>query len=425
MTGAMAPRSIAVVGSGIAGLTCALLLDPHHRVTVFEADDRLGGHANTVEVELAEPGGPKRQMVDTGFIVFNEHNYPGFVRLLDRLGVASQPSDMSFSVSSAVSGTEYRGTNPNTIFGQRSNLLRPSFHRMLLAITRFNRLARSELVDADPNLTLADVVADGRFSQKFCDDFLIPLGSAIWSVDPTHFLDFPARSYANFMNNHGLLEVRGRPDWRTITGGSINYVQAIARRLDGDVRLRTPVRTVRRLSDGGVAIVTDAGEETFDDVVLACHSDQTLRLLADPSEAERSILSSIRYQPNVVVLHTDERLLPRTRRCWASWNYLIRSDRSKLPTLTYWMNNLQAIDTATQLLVTLNMTDDIDPSKILGTFDYAHPILDNEAVAAQNRRDEIQGGRNTYFAGAWWANGFHEDGVQSALDVCRRFGVTL
>lgn len=417
-------RSIAIVGSGVAGLTCAHLLDPHHDITVFEADDRLGGHANTVAVEISEPTGRRQHMVDTGFIVFNEHNYPGFVRLLERLGVDSHPSEMSFSVMSARSGVEYRGTNPNTIFGQRSNLLRPSFLRMLVEITRFNRLARTELLDADPALTLADVVVAKRFSRRFVDEFLVPLGSAIWSADPTRFLEFPARSYANFMNNHGLLEVRGRPDWRTITGGSIVYVQSLARRLQGDIRLGTPVHSIRRHPDG-VSITSDAGEEHFDDVILACHSDQALRLLTEPSDAERSILGSIRYQPNVAVLHTDDRLLPRTRRCWASWNYRIGADESTLPTLTYWMNNLQSIDSTATILVTLNMTDEIDPSKVIARFDYAHPILDSAAVAAQGRRGEIQGRDHTYFAGAWWGHGFHEDGVHSALDVCRRFGVEL
>lgn len=420
----MTSRSIAIVGSGIAGLTCAHLLDPHHRVTVLEADDRLGGHANTVEVEIDGPDGALHLMVDTGFIVFNERNYPGFIELLDRLGVASHPSDMSFAVMSEESGVQYRGTNPNTVFGQRANLLRPSFLRMLLDIARFNRLARTTLLDADPGRTLAEVLDDGRFSSRFREEFLIPLGSSIWSADPTTFLEFPARTYANFMDNHGLLEVRGRPDWRTITGGSITYVRAIAERLRGEIRTSTPVRSVTR-TDHGVLVTTDDGTESFDDVVLACHSDQSLRMLVDASETERSILGAIRYQPNRAILHTDVRLLPSIPRCRASWNYRIGSTATAVPTLTYWMNNLQGLDSPTPILVTLNLEDEIDPTKVLGRFDYAHPVLDAAAVAAQGRRDEIQGIRNTYFAGAWWGHGFHEDGVQSALDVTRRFGISL
>lgn len=421
----MSNRSIAIVGAGIAGLTCAHLLDPAHRVTLFEADARLGGHANTVEVTVDGPGGTERHMVDTGFIVFNEHNYDGFVDLLRRLDVTSHPTEMSFSVSSEASGVEYRGTNPNTIFGQRSNLLRPSFLRMLVDIWRFNRVAREELLEADPSSSLADVLDEHRFSTRFRDEYLVPLGSSIWSADPSTFLEFPARSYARFMNNHGLLDVRGRPEWRTVTGGSITYVNALVGALTGRVRSSTPVRRITRLTGGGVSIWTDSGEEEFDDVILACHSDQALAMLADPSDEERTILGDIRFQPNVAILHADVRMLPRNRRCWASWNYRIGPGSANLPTLTYWMNNLQGIESETELLVTLNLEQEIDPSKIFGRFDYAHPVLDRRAVIAQGRRDEIQGVRNTFFAGAWWGHGFHEDGVQSALDVCRRYGVSL
>jgi len=418
-------RSIAIVGAGIAGLTCAFLLDPHHDLTIFEAEDRLGGHANTVEIDLDEVAGSRRHRVDTGFIVFNDRNYPGFVRLLNRLGVAGRPSEMSFSVASERTGIEYRGTNPNTIFGQRRNLLRPTFLRMLVEIGRFNRLARRELLHSDDPRTLAEFVADHHFSPRFLDEFLVPLGASIWSADPQHFLDFPATTYAEFMDNHGLLKVRGAPRWRTIEGGSISYVTALRERVRATIRTATPVRRVVRNDGGGVEITTDAGVERFDMVILAAHSDQCLAMLGDPSPAETSILGAIAFQPNEAVLHTDATLLPDTERCRASWNYHVPAADSHRATLTYWMNSLQGLDSDHEICVSMNRSGEIDPSAIHGRFAYDHPVFDRAAVAAQGRRDEIQGVRDTFFAGAWWANGFHEDGVQSALDVCARFGIEL
>ena len=425
---------IAVVGSGIAGLTTAHLLDPHHDVTVFEADDRVGGHTNTVDVVLESPSGAtERHRVDTGFIVFNDRNYPNFTTLLDRLGVESQPSVMSFSVSSAATGLEYRGTNPNSIFAQRRNLLRPTFVRMLVDIVRFNRLARASLsgdaVDEGP--TLRQFLAARRFSARFRDEFLVPLGSSIWSADPTTFLDFPLCSYARFMENHGLLAVRGMPKWRTVRGGSRTYVDALVARLSRPVRTSTPVVDVTRRDDPtrpfGVDILvrTTSTLDSFDAVVLAGHSDQSLRLLADATDAERSILSAICFQPNRATLHTDERFLPKSPRARASWNYHITAGDSRLATLTYWMNLLQSIESSRPLLVTLNRSEEIDPDLVIAEFDYAHPVFDSRALAAQRRRDEIQGRRGTFFAGAWWGYGFHEDGVVSALDVTRRFGLSL
>ncbi|MEX1218109.1 MAG: FAD-dependent oxidoreductase [Acidimicrobiales bacterium] len=416
------PTSVAIIGSGISGLTCAHLLGPHYTVTLFEADDRLGGHTNTVPVTLP---GPEHHNVDTGFIVFNEHNYPGFITLLDQLGVASQPSTMSFSVSSAVSNTEYRGTNLNTLYAQRSNLLKPSFHRMLIEILRFNRLARTQLLHDQSGISLDEFVSNHRFSQRFREEFLIPLGASIWSADPRQFLDFPASSYAHFMNNHGLLNVAGLPKWRTIVGGSSTYVKALIEKFSGTVRLATPVRSVHRSSTGGIGLRTDNGTEHFDAIVLAGHSDQSLKTLSDATDAEQSILGAIRFQPNIATLHTDERFLPRNKRCRASWNYHIDQRGSDTATLSYWMNELQSITSSHELLVTLNRANEIDRSKVLAEFNYAHPVFDQAAMAAQLRRDEIQGINNTYFAGAWWGFGFHEDGVQSALDVCARLGVTL
>ncbi len=425
---------IAIVGTGISGLVCAHLLDPLHDVTVFEAGSWVGGHTNTVDVEVPGPDGhPEHHAVDTGFIVFNDKNYPNFVKLLARLGVASQPSEMSFSVSNERTGMEYRGTNLNTLYAQRTNLLKPSFNRMLVDILRFNRQARRLVAEGgDDAVSLARFVEDGRYSKAFRDDFLIPLGASIWSADPETFLEFPAAAYCRFMDNHGLLELRGISQWRTVTGGSQQYVRALTARLSKPVRINTPVTKVVRTVDAdrpigtAVELVTAAhGPETFDAVILAGHSDQSLELLGDPGTAEREILGAIRYQPNIATLHTDSRLLPRERRARASWNYHLGTGSGREATLTYWMNNLQSIESGHDFLVTLNRDGEIDRSTVLAEFEYDHPVFDGPAMAAQRRRHEIQGDRGTFFAGAYWGYGFHEDGVVSALDVCRHFGVEL
>jgi predicted NAD/FAD-binding protein len=425
---------IAIVGTGISGLVSAHLLDPVHDVTVFEAGDHVGGHTNTVDVELPGPdGGTEHLAVDTGFIVFNERNYPNFVTLLDRLDVASQPSDMSFSVSSEATGLEYRGTNLNTLYAQRTNLLRPSFHRMLVDILRFNRAARRLVAEGrDDGVSLEDFVAEGGYSARFRDEFLVPLGASIWSADPGTFLRFPARAYCRFMDNHGLLELRGLPTWRTVTGGSREYVRALTARLRRPVRLATPVAKVVRRTDvdrpfgTAVEVVSEAhGPELFDAVVLAGHSDQSLRLLGDPSRAEREVLGAITYQPNLATLHTDARLLPREPRARASWNYHLGAGAGTEATLTYWMNSLQRLESSHDVLVTLNRPDEIDRATVIAELEYDHPVFDAGAMDAQRRRPEIQGTQGTFFAGAYWGYGFHEDGVVSALDVCRHFGVGL
>jgi predicted NAD/FAD-binding protein len=406
---------IAIVGTGISGLVCAHLLDPEHDVTVFEAGSWIGGHT------------------DTGFIVFNERNYPNFIRLLDRLDVASQPSEMSFSVSSELSGVEYRGTNLNTLYAQRTNLLKPSFGRMLVDILRFNRRARRLVADGgDDAVSLADFIDEGGYSPRFRDEFLVPLGASIWSADPETFLEFPAAAYCRFMDNHGLLELRGLPTWRTVTGGSQQYVKALTARLRKPVRTNAAVTKVVRTVDPdrplgtAVEVITAThGPETFDAVILAGHSDQSLELLGDPTTAERDILGAIGYQPNLVTLHTDSRLLPQEPRARASWNYHLGAGSGREATLTYWMNNLQSIDSSHDFLVTLNRAEEIDRTTVLAEFEYDHPVFDAAAMAAQRRRTEIQGDRGTFFAGAYWGYGFHEDGVVSALDVCRHFGTGL
>ena len=407
---------IAIVGTGVSGLVCAQLLGSRHDITVFEADARPGGHAHTVRIDLAD----ETHEVDTGFLVYNERNYPGLVRLFDTLGVATKASDMSFSVSDDVSGVEWRGTSLTTLFAQRRNALRPAFLRMLADVVRFNRTARALLVEEHPtHRSLAELLVEGRWSSRFVEWYLIPMGSSIWSADPSTFLDMPAVTFARFFDNHGLLDYGDQPSWRTVDGGSRRYVEAILNPLGDAVRLSSPVAKVTRRDDG-VEIHTDMGPERFDHVVLATHSDQALRLLSDPSVPEREVLGAIRYQPNRATLHTDERLLPRSRRAWASWNYHRLADQPRLATLTYRMASLQGIESAHEILVTLNRDDAIRDDRVLARFDYAHPVFDVAAIAAQRRHEELNGARRTWFCGAYWGYGFHEDGVQSARAVCRR-----
>lgn len=416
---------VAIVGTGVSGLVCAHLLQDTHDITVFEADNRIGGHVNTVRVDLAD----ETHQVDTGFIVHNRETYPHFVRLLERLGVASQPTEMSFSVTDDVDGIVYRGTSANTLFAQRANALRPRFLRMIADIARFNRTLRQALATGSlsDDQTLEDLVAAGAYGSWFRDKYLVPFGSAIWSADPTTFTDFPAASYARFANNHGLLRPSDALRWRTIVGGSARYVDALVAPFRDRIRLSSPVEKIvrREAGEGSVEIVTPTyGSEDFDAVILATHSNQSLRLLSDASATEHEILGAIRYQPNVAVLHTDAGLLPPVPRARASWNAHV-SDQAHAPSLTYWMNRLQSISSKEEILVTLNRDDHIDPARVLARFEYAHPVFDRAAMAAQRRRNEIQGRDRTYFAGAYWGYGFHEDGVNSALDVCRHFGVGL
>ena len=425
---------IAIVGTGVSGLVAAHLLHPQHEITVFESDTRIGGHANTVDVEV--DGQPVA--VDTGFIVYNDRNYPGFRALLDQLQVATQPTEMSFSVSDPRTGLEYRGSNLNAIFAQRRNLANPSFLRLLADVTRFNRAARRLVagegswrgsdrlpdggLDADVEETLAEFVRRGRFSQAFVQQFLIPFGASIWSADPATFMRFPVRAYARFMLNHGLLDVAMRPEWRTVTGGSRRYVEALTAPFAHRIQLATPVHKIVAHGGSGCAphveLLTDRGPALFDRVIVATHSDQALRMLADASTAQREVLGAIGYQRNIATLHTDERMLPRNLRARASWNYAIAAN-ARRTTVTYWMNRLQSIETPRPLLVTLNRPDEIDPRRRLAEFEYDHPVFDVPAMAAQRRRTEIQGRRGVYFAGAYWGYGFHEDGVQSALEVVR------
>ncbi len=423
------PRQrIAIVGSGVAGLSCAHVLGPHHDVVVFEADGRLGGHANTVDVD--DPiVGPLR--VDTGFIVHNDRNYPNLVRLFDELAIPTIDTEMSFGVTdrdpdSPTNGFTYRATNPNTLFADRRNLIRPSMWRMLRDITRFYRAATAFLDTGDDDTSLDEFLAVGGYSRDFVELHLLPMGAAVWSADPSSFGEFPARSLFRFLENHGLLGVGDRPQWRSIAGGSRTYVDAIAADFDGDIRLATPVHRVLPVTERttqAVQIVTKRGTETFDRVVLAVHSDQALRMLERPTDAQRDILGAISFQPNRATLHTDTSLLSPQRRAWSAWNYERRAADQRRATLTYDMTALQHLPGERRYLVSLNSDDAIDPATVLASFEYAHPVFDRRAIAAQRRFDEIDGVDGIHFAGAWWGYGFHEDGMASGLRVCERIGV--
>ncbi len=402
---------IAIVGAGIAGNVAGWHLHREHDITVFEAGAHAGGHSHTHELEQAG----RRYAVDTGFIVFNDWTYPNFIRLLGELGVASQPSAMSFSVRDEASGLEYNGTSLNTLFAQRSNLLRPSFLGMLRDILRFNREAPALLEAPGGELPLGEVLARGGYGRAFIERYIVPMGAAIWSTDPASMQRFPARFFVRFLHNHGMLSVNARPQWRVIRGGSARYVEQLTAPFRDRIRLRTPVESVRRLP--GCVIVKARGRdaERFDALFLACHSDQALRLLADPSPAERAVLSAIPYQENEAVLHTDTRLLPRKRRAWAAWNYHVLREPGERVALTYNMNILQGLDAPEPYLVTLNRGDQIDPAKVIKRITYHHPQFTPAGVAAQARQAELNGPLNTYYCGAWWRHGFHEDGVVSAL----------
>ncbi|HET7300002.1 MAG TPA: FAD-dependent oxidoreductase [Oleiagrimonas sp.] len=405
---------IAVVGSGISGLATAWLLSRRHQVTLFEAGDRFGGHTHTHDIELDGC----RYAVDTGFIVYNCRHYPLLSALFDELGVASQPTTMSFSVHDEAGGREYNATNLDTLFCQRRNLLSPRFWGMLRDLMRFYREAPA-LLDADePGPTLDEYLREHRYGRTFRDQHLVPMASALWSSPAEHILAFPARHLARFMANHQMLQVDGRPEWRVVRGGSATYVRAMRSRWRVHERLACPVRSVTRCADG-VEVVSARGAEGFDQLVLACHSDQALTLLNDASDAERAILGAIPYQANDVVLHTDASLLPRRRKAWAAWNAWVPARVGDACTVSYYMNLLQGIESPEPVVVTLNRSDAIDPTKVLRRMRYEHPVYTHAAFAAQARKQEIQGQRRTWFAGAWWGFGFHEDGMRSAVEVAR------
>ncbi|NYH09956.1 NAD(P)/FAD-dependent oxidoreductase [Pseudomonas moraviensis] len=413
---------IAIVGSGIAGLTCAYLFARRHDITVFEADARVGGHTHTVPVTVDG----RDFAVDTGFIVFNDWTYPNFIRLLGHLGVAFKPTEMSFSVNDPDTGLEYNGNNLNSLFAQRSNLLSPGFWGMLRDILRFNKEARRDLAEQRiaADTTLDDYFKAGGYGERFILHYIVPMGAAIWSMPMAEMLNFPLQFFVRFFENHGLLSISNRPQWQVIEGGSSAYIAPLTASFKERIRLNCPVGRIDRDAHG-VVIHSPAGIERFDKVVLACHSDQALRLLGNPDVKEREILGALPYADNEVVLHTDTRLLPARKRAWASWNYRLGGAGHTQAAVTYDMNILQGIQSDTTFCVSLNQSAGISPSKVLARFTYAHPQFSLAAVAAQQRWAEIDGVQHTHYCGAYWANGFHEDGVVSALRVAASFGESL
>lgn len=404
---------VAIVGAGIAGLTVAERLYETHDLTVFEAADHIGGHTHTLRVETAD--GP--QDVDTGFVVFNESTYPEFCRLLTRLGVASQPTRMGFGVSDVRTGIEYAGESLNALFAQRSNLFRPAFLGMLADILRFNREVTAIVGRLPAGATLAQLCEAGRFSAAFRDLYLVPMGAAIWSSAERNMLEFPARFFVRFFHNHGLLEPPARQlAWRVVTGGSGRYVEALVRPFAGRIRVATPVSRVTRSGGGGV-VKGEGFEEKFDEVVLALHANQALQVLADATPLEREVLAAFPYQRNDAVLHTDTRVLPLRRRAWASWNYHVPADSDQPLGMTYDMSRLQGLRTRDPLLVSLNDTGRVDPDRVLRRIRFEHPVFTSGSVAAQARHGEISGLNRVHFCGAYWRNGFHEDGLVSGLAV--------
>ena len=410
---------IAIVGSGISGLVCARALYREHDITVFEADNWIGGHTHTVDVEVAG----QEVAVDTGFIVYNDRTYPHFIALLETLGLRGLATRMSFSVTNEVTGLEYCGSNLNGLFSQRRNLLSPAFLRMLADIVRFNREAPS-MLSQHSNPSLADYLQVQGYGDEFRDNYLLPMAAAIWSGPVGEIGEFPVQQFVRFFDNHGLLQIRDRPQWRVVPGGSRSYIEPLVAPLRDRIHLNTPVRSVARDQDG-VSIGLDGGGVRFDQVILACHSDQALRMLSDASHREREVLSAIPYQENDVVLHTDASLLPGKRRAVAAWNYRLTGDTKVPATVTYHMNTLQGLAVDADVCVTLNQTASIDPATILGRWQYMHPVFNRASVAAQSRREEIDGENRTHYCGAYWHNGFHEDGVRSALPVARRLGGSL
>lgn len=405
---------IAIVGGGISGLVAAYRLHPDHEITVFEAGAKPGGHTNTVEVEVEG----EVHHIDTGFIVYNEWTYPNFIRLLDELQIASQPTTMGFSVRDDATGLEYAGQNLNSLFAQRRNLLSPRFYRMIGDILRFNREAQQQIEDLPLTMTVAEFLHRGKYSEAFARQHLLPMGAAIWSCPLGTFSQFPIRFIVEFYRNHGLLNVVHRPTWRVISGGSQTYVTELTSSFRDRLRLCSPVISVRRNSHQVEVVVRNQPPESFDHVIFACHSDQALRMLGDhATPLEREILGKFPYSRNIAVLHTDVSVLPRSRRAWASWNYRLKGDESAAASVTYNMNILQGLRSRRTFCVTLNDEASIDPACVLGRFEYEHPIFTTARSAAQARHHELLTANRTSFCGAYWRNGFHEDGVVSALAV--------
>ena len=407
---------IAIIGSGIAGNVAAYTLRQAHDITVFESGSYVGGHTNTVDVYEDD----RSIAVDTGFIVFNDRTYPNFIRLLDEIGQASQPSEMSFSVQADDGKIEYSGSSLNGLFAQRRNIVRPPFYRMIRDILRFNRTTLPGIDRLDDEETLGNYLRKNGYSHEFVNHYLIPMAAAIWSAEPGSVLEMPVRFLVRFFANHGLLQISNRPIWRVIKGGSREYVGKLVDGHRDRIRLNSPVQSIRRIDQRVEVHSATGGTESFDYVFVACHSDQALGLLKDATRTEREVLGAIHYQSNEAILHTDASLMPKKRCAWAAWNYHIPRDSSRHVAVTYNMNILQGLEATKQYLVTLNNDRHIDPDKVIRTVQYEHPVYSRESVAAQRRQAEINTDR-TFFCGAYWRSGFHEDGVVSALNALGHF----
>lgn len=408
---------VAIIGTGIAGNVAAYYLNQRHDISVFEADQHVGGHTHTHDIVWQGT----HYAVDSGFIVYNERTYPHFIELLKRLKVKSKATEMSFSVHHAQTGLEYNGHSLNTLFAQRRNLFKPSFHRMIRDILRFNREAPAALHRDAVDGSLGEFLQHGQYSQRFIDNYIIPMGSAIWSCDARTMARFPARFFIRFFDHHGLLQVNHRPRWFVVEGGSREYVKPLIHSFKERIHLACPVIGVRRFPNYVEVTTEKFGTQRFDAVFMATHSDQALRLLNDASQAERDVLAAIQYQRNEALLHTDTRLLPRHPKVWAAWNYRIDSQQSDRVAVTYNMNRLQGLDAPVQFCVTLNDIAQVNEDLVLDRMWYEHPVFTHDSLRAQGRHREINGVQRTYYCGAYWRNGFHEDGVVSALDSLSHF----
>ncbi|WP_286267384.1 NAD(P)/FAD-dependent oxidoreductase [Thalassotalea atypica] len=412
-------KNIAIIGSGISGLTTAYLLSKKYKVTVYEKNDRIGGHTATVDVNVDG----KDYAIDTGFIVFNNKTYPNYLALLSELGVGRQATEMSFSVHNCITGLEYNGHNLNTLFAQRRNIFRPKFWMLVKEILRFNKLCKTvfERQDYYDGYTLGQFLKDNGFGSFFADHYILPMGAAIWSSSLAQMELFELRFFVQFFHHHGLLNIADRPQWYVIPEGSRNYLPPLTKSFANQIKLNSRISGISRSDEKVIIHMEDGDAETYDEVVIACHSDEALALLLDPSDAERSVLSAMPYSENSVILHTDERLLPNRKNAWASWNYQLSDDRDKAASVTYNMNILQGIESEHTFCVTLNQKADIDPNKILREFTYHHPTFSSASINAQKQRHLICGLKHTHFAGAYWHSGFHEDGVRSGVEVAQRF----
>ena len=412
---------IAIIGSGISGLTAAYLLNHDHEITLYEANDHIGGHTHTHDIEIEG----KIWAVDSGFIVYNERTYPNFIRILDELGVERKPTRMGFSVKSVSNDLEYAGHSLDGLFSQRRNLIRPSFWKMIKSILRFKKESEEQLNELPLDMTIGSFLEKNHYPSEFIEHFIIPMGAAIWSTMPNMMTEIPAVFFIRFFQNHGILAIKDKPTWWVINGGSKNYVKKMTAGFIDRIMVSTPVKRVKR--NDSIEIIAGSPQHMtrFDAVVFACHSDQALALLADPSYAENEILRAITYQKNDVLLHTDHSVLPTRRKAWSSWNYQLDSDPERPVALTYNMNILQGLESSVTFCVTLNDPEAVSPDRIIKEITYHHPLITVESISAQKRKNEISGVNNTYYCGAYWHNGFHEDGVVSAMDACELLAANL